>query len=418
MHPRSVFNERPDFGQLAERYDSFKPFIIKGKGDRVHIDFKDPEAVKELNVCLMKEYFDITMDFPIDSLCPPVPNRLNYILWLQDLMNDTVTTTNIIGIDIGVGASCIYPLLGCANNPNWRFLATDVDSRSIKYAIENVERNNLQDRIIIRYNPDPNKIFILDDTTDYDFCMCNPPFYSSQEEIEQGLLNKELEPSTVCQGSINEMITEGGELGFISRMIKESVGLGRRIRWYTSLVGLKKTIQPLVRLLKESGISNYVVTTFIQGDTTRWGIAWSFYENRPTSAKVLKAWLPKFTFEAELPQDKAHVNSLVKEILQDLDIDHTLDVTEDEILYECSVNTNTWSRAARRQRKRQKLEETHTLDPFKFTLEISQDAPSISYLHIAWNQGGDRAMFESFWFHLKKRVEENCGLDRGTTYKQ
>lgn len=214
------------------------------------------------------------------------------------------------------------------------------------------------------------------------------------------------------------MITEGGELGFISRMIKESVGLGRRIRWYTSLVGLKKTIQPLVRLLKESGISNYVVTTFIQGDTTRWGIAWSFYANRPTSAKVLQAWLPKFTFEAELPQDKTHVNSLVKEILQDLDIDHTLDVTEDEILYECSVNTNTWSRAARRQRKRQKLEETHTLDPFKFTLEISQDAPSISYLHIAWNRGGDRAMFESFWFHLKKRVEENCGLDRGTTYKQ
>lgn len=97
----------------------------------------------------------------------------------------------------GVGASCIYPLLGCANNPNWRFLATDVNSRSIEYAIKNVERNNLQDRIIVRYNPDPNKIFILDDTTDYDFCMCNPPFYSSQEEIEQGLLNKELGPSTV-----------------------------------------------------------------------------------------------------------------------------------------------------------------------------------------------------------------------------
>lgn len=64
-------------------------------------------------------------------------------------------------------------------------------------ATENVVRNGLQDRIAIITNPDPNKIFILDDATDYTFSMCNPPFYSSEEEIQQGLLNKELEPSAV-----------------------------------------------------------------------------------------------------------------------------------------------------------------------------------------------------------------------------
>ncbi|KAG2234614.1 hypothetical protein INT48_003422 [Thamnidium elegans] len=418
MHPRSVFNKEPDFSILAEHYDSFKPFISKGKNGRAHIDFKDPEAVKELTICLMKEYFDISIDFPLDSLCPTVPNRLNYILWLQDLIEETTPFTDIIGIDIGVGASCIYPLLGCATNSSWKFIGTDIEPRSIKYATENVNRNGLQDRITIISNPDPNKIFVLDDSIEYTFSMCNPPFYSSEEEIEQGLLNKELEPSAVCLGSMNEMITEGGELGFVSRMIKESVLHGRKVRWYTTLLGLKKTIRPLIRLLKENDISNYIVTNFTQGNTTRWAIAWSFFESRPTTAKVLESWLPKFSFEIELPKDMQQVNVFIKEILDDLDIEYTLDLADDEITLDCSVGTNTWSRAARRQRKRQKLEQPHTQDPFKFQLELSQGRESISYLQIVWNQGGDRAMFEGFWSHLKKRVEEKCGLYRGTSFKQ
>ncbi|GAA5804994.1 hypothetical protein HPULCUR_010507 [Helicostylum pulchrum] len=418
MHPRSVFNKEPDFNILAEHYDSFKPFVTKGRNGRGYIDFKDPAAIKELTVCLMKEYFDIIIDFPLDSLCPTVPNRLNYILWLEDLIADTTPANDIIGIDIGVGASCIYPLLGCAVNESWKFIGTDIDPRSIASATENVARNGLQDRITIITNPDPNTIFILDDSTEYTFSMCNPPFYSSEEEIEQGLLNKELEPSAVCLGSTNEMITEGGELGFVSRMIKESVLHGRKVRWYTTLLGLKKTIRPLIRLLKENEITNYIVTNFTQGNTTRWAIAWSFFESRPTTAKVLESYLPKFSFELELPKDMQEVNVFVKEILEDLDIEFTLDLSDDEIMFDCSVGTNTWSRAARRQRKRQKLEQPHTQDLFKFKLELSQGRANVSYLQIAWNQGGDRAMFEGFWSHLKKRVEENCGLYRGTSFKQ
>lgn len=46
---------------------------------------------------------------------------------------------------------------------------------------------------------DPEKIFFFDmeQNDTFAFSMCNPPFYASQEEIEQGLLNKELEPSAV-----------------------------------------------------------------------------------------------------------------------------------------------------------------------------------------------------------------------------
>lgn len=47
-------------------------------------------AVKELCICLLKRDFGLTVDFPVDTLCPAVPNRLNYILWLEDLLEDTL----------------------------------------------------------------------------------------------------------------------------------------------------------------------------------------------------------------------------------------------------------------------------------------------------------------------------------------
>lgn len=61
--------------------------------------------------------------------------------------------------------------------------------------------------------------------------MCNPPFYSSQAEIEQLAGDKDFAPHAVCTGSENEMITQGGEVAFVSRMIEESVAYGQRIRY-------------------------------------------------------------------------------------------------------------------------------------------------------------------------------------------
>lgn len=56
-----------------------------------------------------------------------VPNRHNYILWLKGLMDSTSyeepDKRRVRGIDVGTGASCIYPLLGCTQR-NWEFIAT------------------------------------------------------------------------------------------------------------------------------------------------------------------------------------------------------------------------------------------------------------------------------------------------------
>lgn len=42
-----------------------------------------------------------------------MPLRLNYLLWIQDLLEENVMGgADVVGLDVGVGAACIYPILG------------------------------------------------------------------------------------------------------------------------------------------------------------------------------------------------------------------------------------------------------------------------------------------------------------------
>ncbi|KAG8139892.1 putative U6 small nuclear RNA protein, partial [Naja naja] len=113
------------------------------------VNFKDPQAVRALTCTLLKEDFGLQIDIPLERLIPTVPLRLNYIHWVEDLIaqQDTATKDSVTwGIDIGTGASCIYPLLGATLN-GWYFIATEVDDVCFSYAKKNVEQNNLSDLI-------------------------------------------------------------------------------------------------------------------------------------------------------------------------------------------------------------------------------------------------------------------------------
>lgn len=94
--------------------------------------------------------------------------------------------------------------------------------------------------------------------------------------------SKQRPPFTACTGSKNEMVTVGGEIAFITRMIDESVVLRDRVQWYSSMCGKFSSLEILVKKLKEKDIDNYAITEFVQGSKTRrWGIAWSFDDLRP-----------------------------------------------------------------------------------------------------------------------------------------
>jgi 23S rRNA (adenine1618-N6)-methyltransferase len=180
----------------------------------------------------------------------------------------------------GTGASCIYPLLGCRLYANWDFLATDSHAPSIEYAQANVCRNNFQDRIQVCHSqsfyilPTP---FLKNGKT-YDFVMCNPPFYDSEDDLAASRRIKTDDPFAVCTGAPHEMITPGGELAFVRQMIQESFALKDRIRWYTSLLGKKADYLCLLKELEdhhEEGleVKGHVIS---KGQTMRWVLAWKF----------------------------------------------------------------------------------------------------------------------------------------------
>ena len=79
----------------------------------------------------------------IFRLIPTVPLRLNYLLWLQDIFK---STSKLDGIDIGTGASCVYPLLA-GKLMEWKFVATETDELNFNYACHNVDQNKLTEQI-------------------------------------------------------------------------------------------------------------------------------------------------------------------------------------------------------------------------------------------------------------------------------
>ncbi|KAI9209710.1 ribosomal RNA large subunit methyltransferase F-like protein [Polychytrium aggregatum] len=281
MHIRNRYaNNMPNFAEVAAEHPPLSQYLKKTRAGHVSIDFKNPRALRELTYGLLWKDFGIRLEIPLDSLCPPIPNRLDYLLSLQDmlLLLPRKESLPVHGIDIGTGASCIYPLLGCCIAEYWHFTALEIDDRSIEYARENVERNNLQDRICILKNSGsellPPNLLTRDS---YDFCMCNPPFYEDAVAVAKGVEAKALLPRAVCTGSRNEMITDGGEYAFVARLFEESCKLRGRISMYSSLIGRKKDGTALLKLLEASKDVSFVrLVAFRQGTTRRWILFWSF----------------------------------------------------------------------------------------------------------------------------------------------
>lgn len=130
---------------------------------------------------LMKNDFNLDWDIPENHLSPGLTGRINYLNEIHELLA-ACPTNNVKGIDIGTGASCIYPLLGNALY-KWNFIATDIDPESIHNANHLIEMNHLSNAIqCIQRNKDD---FLLKDlvNSSISFTMCNPPFFEHVDEV-------------------------------------------------------------------------------------------------------------------------------------------------------------------------------------------------------------------------------------------
>ena len=292
LHPRNKNRDRYDLKALSIAVPELKDLIKPNKFGDDSINFSNPKAVKLLNTAILNHYYGIKhWEFPDGNLTPPIPGRADYIHYIADLLaknnsGEVPTGDKVTCLDIGTGASCIYPILGVTEY-GWNFIGSDVEPKSIKSA-ESIINNNptLKGKIECRLQRNREHIFqgIINTDDKIDIAICNPPFHSSHEEAQRGsrrkvknLSGKNMKtPELNFAGLSNELIYEGGEYGFILNMIKESREFSKNIKWFTSLVSKQEHLKGLLLELEKVGASQIKNIPMGTGNKVTRIIAWTF----------------------------------------------------------------------------------------------------------------------------------------------
>lgn len=290
LHPRNKHRGRYDFPTLIKICPELEQFVAENKYGDLSIDFFDDKAVKVLNRALLMEFYDVDFwDIPEGYLCPPIPSRADYIHNIADLLyGDKILPYHkgekITCLDVGVGANCIYPIIG-TNEYNWNFLGTETHKESIDSAEKIITKNErLVEKVTVRFQASSTDIFkgVLEGGETVDVTICNPPFHSSQKEAEAGSrrkarnLGRSQKKNLNFGGKFNELWCDGGELSFIKRMIKESKTIDRQCLWFTSLVSKQENVEPIVKMLKSYNVKDYKVLEMGQGSKISRVVAWTF----------------------------------------------------------------------------------------------------------------------------------------------
>lgn len=278
LHKNNKHQNGYNFKFLKEQYPKISEFVITKFGKET-IDFSDPIAVKEFNKALLAAHYNIKdWNFSDENLCPPIPGRVDYIHHLADLV---AAEKNVKVLDIGTGASCIYPLLGSVVY-NWDFVATDIELDSLDYAQDIIDDNNLSTKIILRQQFDERHILkdILEDDDAFTVTMCNPPFYKSAEEARGANRRKSrnLGNNTVRNfaGNSNELWYVGGEKAFLHTYLYESSLYPKVSKWFTSLVSNKDNVKSLEKSSKKLGAKEFKVIPMHQGNKVTRIVCWRF----------------------------------------------------------------------------------------------------------------------------------------------
>lgn len=291
LHPRNPHRFRYDFPKLISSCPELENFVTLNEFQDQSVDFKDPAAVKALNKALLKQYYGVDFwDIPEGYLCPPIPGRADYIHYMADLL--AVANGGIIPrgksvrvLDIGVGANCIYPIIG-KKEYGWDFVGTDTDHLAIRSANNIVEANGLSKGIEIRKQASSFKYFdgIIRPGEKYHLSVCNPPFHASGIDAEASSQRKwkkldyRKQADTVLNfgGQSSELWCEGGEEGFLERMIKESAAFSKSCIWFTSLISKKTTLPAAYYALKKAGASEVRTIDMAQGQKVSRVLAWTY----------------------------------------------------------------------------------------------------------------------------------------------
>ncbi|MBC8012166.1 MAG: 23S rRNA (adenine(1618)-N(6))-methyltransferase RlmF [Burkholderiales bacterium] len=301
LHPRNRHRDRYDFPALIRARPELARLLVPHPVEGQTLNFADPAAVLALNRALLAHHYGVAhWDLPAGALCPPIPGRADYLHHVADLLASTATASEADGkiprgpdvavLDIGTGASAIYPILG-AREYGWRFVGTDIAPASLAWARDLVAANPaLAGLIELRLQPQPSAIFegVVRPGETFAASICNPPFHASAAEAAAGTHRKlrnlaaghshrsQGQPALNFGGRANELWCEGGEPAFLRRMIAESARRPTLCRWFTTLVSKSAHLPALHEALRAARASEVRVIAMRHGQKHSRILAWTF----------------------------------------------------------------------------------------------------------------------------------------------
>ncbi len=301
LHVRNKHRERYNFKQLIESCPELSQYVKVNVYDDESIDFFNPEAVKILNKALLKYFYGIeNWNIPQNYLCPPIPGRADYIHYMADLLGNCEkyhkkipTGEQIKCLDIGVGANCVYPIIG-NKEYGWSFIGTDIDKIAIESAHQIITTNPfLIEKIELRLQTHSKNIFngIIKEGEFIDLSICNPPFHASFAEAQAGTIrkltnlkqinskinNKKItNPILNFGGQNSELWCEGGEEKFVNTMVMESKEFANSCFWFSSLISKHNSLESIYKTLKKVGATEIKTISMGQGNKTSRIVAWTF----------------------------------------------------------------------------------------------------------------------------------------------
>ena len=307
LHTRNRHQGRYDFAQLIKSSPELAEFVVINPYGKESIDFANPTAVRVFNRALLKSYYGVAhWDIPADYLCPPIPGRADYLHFIADLLassNDGVIPrgASIRALDIGMGANCVYPLIGHSDY-GWQFLGSEIDPTAVAAATAIVKSNGLSKAISLRLQSNRSHILLdlLRSDERFDLSVCNPPFHASIDEAQRGSQRKwralgKADPKRKLPvlnfgGQSQELWCEGGEIGFVTQLINESKQVPRQVFWFSTLVSKASNLASIQSTLKKAGVVESHVVEMSQGQKQSRFVAWTFLDKAQQQAWRLERW--------------------------------------------------------------------------------------------------------------------------------
>jgi 23S rRNA (adenine1618-N6)-methyltransferase len=292
IHPRNKNRERYDFKQLIQSFPELAPFVKPNPYGDESVDFADPQAVKALNKAILKHHYEISdWDIPEGYLCPPIPGRADYIHHIADFLcrnnyGKIPTGPQIKCFDLGVGASCIYPIIGNTEY-GWSFIGSDIDPAAIDSANRIIASNPaLQGKVDCKLQTNSKDFFygILRKDELIDLSICNPPFHASVKDAQAGTLrkihnlhlNKNVEPVLNFGGQNHELWCDGGEEKFVRNMILQSKKFAKNCFCFSTLISKESNLKSVYRALEQAEAFGVETIPMGQGNKVSRIVVWTF----------------------------------------------------------------------------------------------------------------------------------------------